>query len=200
MEPEGASPVLEQPEKIAAPRKYYFRCPHCGNDEEFVRPTEDGHLGCAMLLLGGLLAANHVNEYRKHRVQCVRCLHMFQQPALRVSAVAAFGTVIQVLTILLVVAGVIFYGYGDLITPLPEWPILFWIEEAIAAKPRVAAYFLVALVVTMLFVPIIAGWIGNRSNRRQLAEKFLLRPPSAHTLPASVPAPQAPSSDHTPSA
>lgn len=70
--------------KLATKRKpYYFRCPRCGSNEEFVRPSEEpSNLGCAILLFGGLLPALLYNASSGDRIQCTACWHLFNRPSM----------------------------------------------------------------------------------------------------------------------
>lgn len=158
--------------------KYYFRCPRCGNDEEFLRPSDDTNTGCSLLFFGGLFSALIFSNYQKQRVQCLKCMHMFQQPPVPSSPVENFAGVVQAITLVLVATAVAFYGIPVLTEVLPPGvPIMSAIEDAVANQPRTAAYLLVALVVSMLGVSVIAALLGKRGTRRRLSSEYRLQPP-----------------------
>ena len=62
---------------------------------------------------------------------------------------------------------------------LPSLPVMSTIEEAIAAKPRLAAYLLTVL----FFLIVIPSWISvcvnNMKFRKQFAKEYRIKPISA---------------------
>src|SRR5436190_6664148 len=127
--------------------KYYFQCPKCGNDEEFIKPTEEGSkLGSMLFVVSGLMSAIlylDFLEYQRRRVQCVRCAHLFRQPAMPNSPVTKFARWILVVTIGSLIVALLMFAISDLAALLPpSVPVISLIEEAIVGQPRLASYFL----------------------------------------------------------
>src|SRR6266511_3295106 len=95
--------------------KYYFRCPNCGNDEEFVRPSEEtSNLGCALFVFGGFIPYLLFAGHNLGRVQCSNCAHIFRQPPLPSSPLATFAGWILALTVIPVIVAVFFFSFTEL--------------------------------------------------------------------------------------
>ncbi len=175
--PENLAPVP------AGQRRYFYRYPKCGNDEQFVKAT-------AWLLLtdlfwivaGTFIYALLWSDYMRGAVACPRCGHAFVPPRIPNSAVAKLAGWITII--------VIFGVFGALlcvITPaleemLPSLSGLKLLEELIAAQPRTAAYLVAGLIATILPVCCIAAWVSNLRYRRLLAGRYLLKPKSKTEL------------------
>ena len=165
--------------------KYYFRCPKCGNDEQFIKPSEQtDDLGCALFFYGGLIPGLLFANHASRRIQCTRCAHLFSQPALPSSPVASFAGWIVALTIVPIVAAVFVFCVPDLASLLPSIPVIATIEEAFAAQPRVAAYLLAVLLVLIVLFCWGAACLSNVRFRRRFSSEYLVRPLSPRDLAA----------------
>ena len=174
--------------------KYYFSCPLCGNDELFVRPSEDSSgLGCALLLYGGWLPFLIFARRNRNRVQCSQCAHIFQQPALPVSPTASLARFIILQTIVCAVLAFLFFYVPNLAKALPAVPILTGLENAIAAHPRVAAYILGLLFWQITIPCLVVAAVSAYRFHKQLAARFRLMPVSSRQIATQSLSVQSPS-------
>lgn len=155
---------------------YYFRCPKCGSDEEFIKPSEESsNLGCAIFFFGGLIPALLFAADQTHgRIQCVNCAHIFRQPRIPVSPIAAFAGWIVALLIVPILIAVI-AGSADLASFLPSVPIIASMEDAIKAEPRLAAYVLAFVLALIILVCWAAAFVSNSRFRKQLSTRCRLK-------------------------
>ena len=153
--------------------KYYFNCPHCGNNTDFVKPTErDSSTGCLLLLFGGFIPFLLFSSLAGKRIQCGRCKTLFAQPgfpanrsALLLGALA--GTLICVLF-----ASVFFFALPGLAQLLPEVTSLSFVEEALQRRPRVAL-FLILTIATLSILPLwMAAAIITRNTRKEIKKSY----------------------------
>ena len=136
---------------VAATMNYYFKCPNCGSDERFVRPSEQSSsLGCLLFLFGGFIPALLFADYRWRRVQCLKCTHIFRQPPLPGTPLSHFAAWIACLTVIAMVVGVAGFAAPELAPALPSVAVISAIEHAIAAQPRTMAYIIASLVSLIL--------------------------------------------------
>ncbi len=167
--------------------KFYFKCPKCGNDEQFVRPNEK--LGFALYLGYGLL----FTDYMRARVQCMRCLYIFRPPPVPSSPLAAFAVWILGVTVISGIVAVVLFCAPPLAQALPAFSVIPVLEEAILMQPRVAAYLLGALFVLIPVSCCVAVMFSNAKFRKQLAKEYHLKPLSRRGLPPpEAPKPEAP--------
>lgn len=157
--------------------KFYFQCPRCSNDEEFIKPQEQAsNLGWALFFFGGFLPALLYADHSSHRVQCKVCGTMFRQPPLPSSPVGKFAHWILGSTIVLSVVAVFFFMLPNLAAFLPSLPVIDTFEQAISAHPRVAAYFLTLLCLLTAASCWIAAYFSNSKFRMQLSKEVRLDP------------------------
>jgi hypothetical protein len=157
--------------------KYYFQCPKCGSDEEFVKPSEQSSdLGCALFLFGGIIPALMYADHTRSRVQCAKCAHIFRQPPIPGSPLAAFAGWMMGLIILPVIIAVFFFSFKELANLLPPLAVIDTIEEAIARQPRVAAYLLALLFVLIVIPCWVAACVSNAKFRKQFATGHRTKP------------------------
>src|SRR4051794_7258011 len=118
--------------------KYYFKCPQCSSDERFIEPSEQpSDVGSWLFLSGGLIAALTFANYKRQRVQCAHCGHLFQQPALPRSPIGKFAILIAAVTVILMSLALLFCFSPDIVDALPPLPVVNFIENAVATAPRV---------------------------------------------------------------
>ena len=163
--------------------KYYFKCPNCGSNERFAKPSEQpSSTGCLLLFFGGIISALLFANYRWRRVQCLKCMHIFRQPSLPGTPLSHFATWIGYLTVMTVVAGVVGFAAPELAAALPRVPVISAIKQALVAQPRAMAYVIVTLVSLILISCLLAGAWSKVTFRRELLTKYQLRPLSAADL------------------
>ncbi|MHA3773850.1 hypothetical protein ACXR0O_20135 [Verrucomicrobiota bacterium sgz303538] len=157
--------------------RYYFRCPNCGNDERFVTPHEQAsNLGCALLFFGGLLPALVFANYTRNRVQCLNCGYIFRRPPLPSSPLATFAGWIVAVTLIPCVIALLLFASPEIADSLPSFSGIAALEEAIALKPRLAAYLLVVLVTLILAACWAAALVSSAKFRKQLSGQYRLTP------------------------
>lgn len=163
-------------------KKFYFRCPHCRNDESFVRPRV---LPFGVTFGMGLLSALALSDYQNHRVICTRCWWEFRQPDAPRAPLARFTSwIVLVLAVFLVLFA--FCGVAGLSDALPSYYGIGVVEDLVAGSPRFVAYLLVALVLVVGVSALVAGGASNLKLRRDLARTYRLTPD-----PASIAVPSA---------
>ena len=171
--------------------EYYFQCPKCGTDDEFVKPNEESFpIGSAILAPGGIFAALLIADHARHRTQCGKCAYIFRQPPIPRTQLASFARWMVSLTIILLFIAGIFFGVTDGGSHIPPAPVLSEFEALIAAKPRVAAWLIVFLVLLICIPCWIGGWISNAIYRKHLSAVYSVKPPPAKQVsPAAVKSP-----------
>lgn len=163
--------------------KYYFKCPNCGSNEQFVKPSEQSSsLGCLILILGGFLPALLLTDYKWQRVQCLNCMHIFRQPPLPGTALSHFALWIAFLTAFATVIGLVAYVAPSSMAGLPAISVVTEIELALAAQPREMAYVIAGLVSLILASCLVAAIWSKAKFRRELAEKFQLWPLASEAI------------------
>ena len=152
--------------------KYYFRCPKCGNDEQFVKPAEQsGSYNGGFLGSGGIMGSLAFADYAASRVQCPKCFYLFRQPPVPRSSLGRFAGWMLIFAIVPTVAAALFLvalsGAG-------RWPSLAPIEEAVAANPSIAIY-LVAVQFVLITIPsFIVMLVSDARYRKLLATQYRL--------------------------
>lgn len=171
--------------------KYYFQCPHCGNDEKFVRPTEESsNLGCGLLMFGGLIGALLYAGHLRQRVQCVKCLYIFRPPPVPSAPVAKFAGWIFALLFLSIVTAVFFCFVDGLAGNLPSVPGIDLIEEVVAKQPRVIAYLLATVSILIVIACWVAAGISNIKYRKRFSQVYRVKPLSSQELEGEISSPQ----------
>lgn len=164
--------------------KFYFRCPKCGSDEEFVKPSEEkSDLGTNLLFIGGIMAASMYADHVRRRVQCGKCSYIFRQPPIPSATQAKFAGWILALTLIPVLVAVAFVSFEDLAALLPALPVIDTIEEAVTMQPRVAAYLIAVVVVLVGVTAWVAAVWSNFRLRRKYAAEFQTKPLPAKSEP-----------------
>lgn len=159
--------------------KYYFRCPKCQSDSEFVKPSEeDSGLGCLLFLFGGFIPALLFAGHKQGRIQCRKCTHIFPQPSRPSSPLAKFAGWILALSLIPAVTSIFFFKIVDFASLLPVLPVISTIEEAVKDQPRVAAYLFGVLFVLIVIPCIVVACVSNARFRKQLAKTYQTHPPS----------------------
>lgn len=163
--------------------KYYFQCPKCGSDEQFVKPSErSSGLGWALFFFGGFIPFLLFASHNQGRIQCSSCSNIFRQPPVPSNPLAKFAGWLLFLTAISVVVAIAFLADTDSATLLPSVPVIAFIEDAVTVHPRVAAYLLV-LLFTLVVLPCWAAiWLSNARSRKELAAKYRLKALSSHEL------------------
>lgn len=157
LKPSGASSEgLQLPTKR---KSYYFRCPHCGSNDEFVRPSEEAsNLGCPILLFWGLVSALLYNTHSGDRIQCTACWHLFNRPSMPWSPFArAVGW--TSVAVLLFVTPIYF------VVPRPADSVSSLVMDALAS-------LMMLLAVAFWF----AAYISTIVYRNKFAEYYRTRP------------------------
>jgi hypothetical protein len=169
--------------------KYYFQCPKCGNEEQFVKPTEErSGLGIALFVFGGIVPAALLGDYMQGRVQCARCLHLFRQPPIPKSPLASFAGWIVALALSPFLFATIFFISPEISTLLPSFSGMATLEDAIKLEPRLIAYLLISLPVLIVIPCMIAAGVSNVRFRRQFATQYEVSPsPSPKFAPKEMP-------------
>jgi rubredoxin len=163
--------------------KYYFQCPNCGSDKQFIRPSEEASgLGCLLFLFGGFIPALLFADYTHRRVQCQSCGHIFRQPPIPSSPVAKLAGWLLAFIIISGGIAILLFSFPDLAALLLSIPFVATIEEAIIAQPRVAAYLLALLLVLIVVSCWTAACVSNARFRKRLSDKFHLKPFSSREL------------------
>ncbi|NUM56771.1 MAG: hypothetical protein HUU46_24345 [Candidatus Hydrogenedentes bacterium] len=178
--------------------KYYFQCPHCKQDEAFYPVSEqDGGLGCALLVFGGLIPFFLFQRDRFQRVQCADCRLIFSKPPIPYAMTARVAVVLMIL----IGALPLFFFYiqnqpdYDSVFPANDW--LLPLEQIVREHPRAAVYS-VGGVLAITFVALLGIAIGsNISKRRSMGKMFRLSVngptlPDSAAPPASNPASKGP--------
>jgi hypothetical protein len=94
---------------------YYFKCPHCRQNESFSTVRDrSGDPGLALLLFGGLIAAIIYAQSKADRAQCDKCRLIFTQPKLPASPEARLGRTILVIHLVGLIIGLFLLGMPDL--------------------------------------------------------------------------------------
>jgi hypothetical protein len=158
---------------------YYFQCPKCQSDSEFVKPSEeDSGLGCLLFIFGGFIPALLFAGHKHGRIQCRKCTHIFPQPSLPSSPLAKFAGWILALSLIPAVTSIFFFNIGDFASLLPVLPVISIIEEAVRDQPRVAAYLLGVLFVLIVIPCIVVACVSNARFRKHLANRYQVHPPA----------------------
>ncbi len=168
--------------------KYYFKCPKCGSDEEFIVPESDsdgrgGGLGCLLFLVGGFIPL-FIYYYLSlgKRIQCTRCYFLFRQPPLPESPVAEFSKWVIVVAVVPVFAAWLLTSMPEVIANLPSLPGVEALEKEAVAQPRLIAYLLVAIILSVIVTCFLAQLISNSRLRNELSKKYILRPFTSRSL------------------
>ena len=168
--------------------RYYYKCPQCGSDEDFVKPREESSgLGGPLLLTGGLFSALLFADYARGRVQCGKCLYIFRPPQPPASPIGNFAAWIVALTAIPVLLAVFAMAFSDSPDLLPSNPLIAPLEERVSAQPRIAAYALLTVPVLIVVPCLVVATIGNARFRRQLAKEYRLTPRSSRDAPLQGP-------------
>ena len=118
---------------VAATMNYYFKCPNCGSDERFVRPSEQSSSsGGASSFFLRFNRRDCLRIIRWRRIQCLKCTHIFRQPPLPGTPLSHFAAWIACLTVIAMVVGVAGFAAPELAPALPSVAVISAIEHAIA--------------------------------------------------------------------
>jgi len=160
--------------------KYYFRCPSCGNDTDFVKPTEqDNNAGCLMLFFSGILPFLLLCSASSARIQCGRCKTLFAQPGLPSNKAARQIGLLVGIIICVLFASVFFFAIPSLARLLPVVPVFSVLEDAILNQPRVALYLLLVVSFLAVFPLWIAAAMITRKSHKKTKAHYCYNVPFA---------------------
>ncbi len=171
----GRIPVTE-----CGKTKYYFMCPCCRSDADFLHVNEESTgLGLLFFLAGDLLPALLCENARHRRVQCAQCGYIFRRPAFPRTAVSKLAIwIIAILAAFVFVTSLVI-AYPEILDLIPQSPILNEAEKLIADNPKVVLFVLVSTtVVTVLIfaLSLFASWVSSYRANAELRKQFETQP------------------------
>lgn len=159
--------------------KYYFKCPGCGSDEQFIKPAESGaEPGVLTTFFGGAMTSYSLAEARRNRVQCGKCGRLFKLPPIPNSPVARLAHWIIMSLILFFLAGgsLLLVKSGESYLPKVQWISEF--SCIIADHPYLVAFWIVSLTVFLLLTSMLAALISNIRFTTRFQKQYKTRPES----------------------
>jgi hypothetical protein len=157
--------------------RYYFECPHCGQDEFFfhVNQASDG-TGCAILMLGGLLPALLYQSSRANQIQCGGCGYIFPRPAIPCGPVANSAKWLLIILILLWIMGAVFVLNPELVADAPGWLAPTFLIQAISKNSRAFAVMITAETGLVTIVSISVGVTYSLRHRNEIGRYYKVEP------------------------
>lgn len=157
--------------------KYYFKCPSCGSDAEFLIPNEESQgLGLLLFLYGGLIPTLLYADTTCRRVQCAKCGYLFRQPTLPRTVVSRLAAWIIGIIFLFGLFTLFMIAFPEIPGLLPQSPILMEIEQVISDNPRAIFLGFFPMVVLILVLSVLVSWISNHSARAELRKTHETKP------------------------
>lgn len=158
-------------------KKYYFKCPKCGQDEVFYRVNDasDDGLGCLMFLLGMWIILLLWGSMKLGKVQCGGCGHIFRKPTMSSSGLARIAIFLFFILLLIALALMIYSIEPRLEQPghYPQW------LQHIASYINSHSYFIAVIVLPAVSISVVAifisGLFSNFFYRRKLKKDFKYR-------------------------
>jgi ribosomal protein S27AE len=158
-------------------KKYYFKCPNCGNDEKFFPPQEDtSNLGCLLFIVGGFLSVLFFLAHMERRVQCGKCSYIFRRPSLPSSPLVRLAQWIVFILLFFFVGTVMFSGYSDIIKEIPDYAYLREIQYFIQTNLKLATVSLVFMNLTIFVLCLMVWIIGGVSFRIKIGKEYEIAP------------------------
>jgi len=160
--------------------RYYFSCPVCGNNENLYRVHIDppaGDWGCFLMLFTGILPYLLFRKYSFDQVQCGRCRHIFQQPAIKNDAETNVAVTIVALLFVGPVLGAIIASYPGLLDSINARGIAELLAEVVRDNAQVVG---IAIAVTWTLVLLFCWCFSMYADvkyRRRVGKQFLVNPP-----------------------
>jgi len=153
--------------------KYYFKCPKCKNDERFSIPSSsDSGLGCALLIIGGLIPALIYADAVSKRVLWRKCGHMFRKPRLPRTSVSRFAARVIGIVILFAFVTSFLIAFPDLFSLIPDYETASYIEEVVVTHPKAIAVGFIGMVSALLLLAFITSWSSNWKAHSKLKKEF----------------------------
>ncbi len=159
------------------PMRYYFSCPNCRSDDEFVLPQEaSSGIGCLLFLFGGFIPALLYADHIHQRVQCSKCGYIFRQPPLPRTSLSALATwIIGVIFVFLVVT-ILAVVFPEMVSLIPDSRLLSGAERIISDHPRAVLIGLVPMLLLIVLICTAASWAANHRAHREMRNHFETRP------------------------
>jgi hypothetical protein len=158
-------------------KRYYFQCPKCHRDDEFLPPSESpSSLTWMLFFFGGLLPALLYADARSHRVQCSNCHHTFRQPPLPRSGVSRLATCFIGVIVVAGIALFFFWANPEWAAEAPNHPWIGTLYDLFMLNP--AGTFLVGMTtcLILLLISIVALTVSNIRSHRELRKNYQTRP------------------------
>ncbi|MBN2310221.1 MAG: hypothetical protein JXR94_14700 [Candidatus Hydrogenedentes bacterium] len=157
---------------------YYFKCPNCGRNDDFVLPKDDSQtgLGCLLLITGGFLPAVLYSSAMAHRIQCGHCGYLFRQPALPRTAVSALATWIVAIVIVFSLFSAIAVFNPGIGRAIPDDWGGAGLERVVAEHPRTMVITVVPMLALIVIVALVASAVSNYRVHKRLRKHFAVEP------------------------
>jgi len=157
--------------------KYYFKCPECGNDDEFSLPREESAgLGFLLLVFGGFISALLYADATRRRVQCARCGYIFRQPPLPRTPLSTMATWVIGIVFLFGVLTSLMIAFPEIVDLLPQSLTLDEIELLISVNPRAVLFGLFPMIAAILLLSVSVSWASNHTAHAELRKQFHTKP------------------------
>lgn len=174
------------------PKKYYFKCPHCRNEEEFQKAHEEiGAVERGAIAFFSLTAAWILYD-RGKRVQCCKCRYIFRPPPVRTPLSKLCIWIIWIIISFFVL--LFFLSFPEVLDSIPESDYLSGIETFVKDNPKLITVGLVFLISALLATAFSVSLVSNFLFRRELRKDRRISVPrwkssQPDALPISGPQP-----------
>jgi len=157
--------------------RYYFKCPGCGSDEKFTRPSEQSTgLGCVFLFFGGFIPVLLYADAQSRRVQCETCGYIFRQPALPKTGVAMLATGIFLTYIIAIAFAAVLMSVPEVADSFPNPQFIKDFVLLMSGHAEALTLLAGIAVVATLLLSVFASAISSVAQRRRLSKEFELCP------------------------
>jgi hypothetical protein len=157
--------------------KYYFDCPNCHNDDEFTHPQEESSgMGGLLFFFGGLIPALLYADHTCRRVQCSRCGYIFRQSPLPRTSLSLLAVWITGIVLLFLVVTALAIAFPDIVSLIPDSPLLLMAEKVVASHPRAILLGLLPMLVLIVLTCAVASWTSNYRAHKEMRRQWETRP------------------------
>lgn len=176
---------------------FYFKCPKCKNNENFVKISQKSSiLTFIVLFLGGFFPALFHGFHRVRRVQCTKCRHIFQQPRIPQSPVSRLSAWLLIILILSAAIILVFKFFPQISYEIPNHQYLSMVYDFVRSNSKGISIALLFMIPLIFLLITFAAIINNYKFKKEFKTRYKVIPES--DIPLSRPKNMETNNSYTP--
>lgn len=158
--------------------KYYFKCPYCGSDEDFVRSGDgrSGLRGCLVTALTWPVTAMLFGYGARGPVQCRECGYVFRQPPLPRTSVSRLAGAVVAVVLGFSTLTLVMLLIPESTSVVPDYSVLRGLEALVSRNPRAIVLGVGPMVLLLLVLALTASAWSNGKAHRAIRREYEIHP------------------------